>query len=324
MPRARIVQTINSLFQDAEYGFEAYAVMKDHPNMSRFVLFEGNPTNGIVRNQINFKEQVKNSIVDYIRGEYLSDEAEYELAENIADNQRKFYVIEQDNSYKPFEMFRIAIDNGNTFQMEMRDNVQGFAFMFKRGDIKMWGYQHLYAVTIPNKAKKNWLSVQEAEVFKEIDTPMLPIAKKVNLLVIGNEIITKDISLMQRQFGFETFVRNSAAKVVGDINELGLITNVDKLIAYAERNQLTYAKKMMRIRHSAVLKLPAEDLLNKVSTLPRWSGKFVIDGKHIVLNTYAHVESLIDLLDERYTRSDVTGEEYSTDVKQIAPPIEYK
>ena len=40
-----------------------------------------------------------------------------------------------------------------------------------------------------------------------------------------------------------------------------------------------------------------------------------------VLNIYAHVELLIDLLDERYTRSDITDEEYDTDVKKVAEPV---
>lgn len=316
MPKTRVTQALNDMFHDVEYGFEAFVIMKNDSIMERFVLFEGNPKIPPEENSANFKEQVKNSIVDYIREEFLADDAEYELVENIADNQKKFYVIEQDDSYKPFEMLKMATDHMGTFSMKAQNNVQGLAFMFKRGDIKIWGYQHIYAVTIPNKAKKNWLSIQDAEVFKELKLPLFPIARKVNLLVIGDEIITKDISLMQRQFGFETFVRNSAVQVVNDINELGLVSNMDKLAAYVGRNQLTYAKKMMRIKHSAVLKM-----LNKVQTLPRWAGKFVIEDNHIVLNTYGHVENLIDLLDERYTRSDVTGEEYSTDVKKIAPPI---
>ena len=321
MPKTRIVQAINTMFADSEYGFEAYVVMKDVPVMRRIVLFEGSPTREQDGSH-NFKDEVKKSTVDYVKEEYLSEEAEYELAENIADNQRKFYVIQQNPSYMPFEIFTVDADNSNVFSMELRDSVKGFAFMYRRGDAKIWGYQHLYAVTIPNKAKKNWLSIQDSEVFKEIDIPMLPIAKKVNLLVIGDEIITKDISLMQRQFGFESFVKNSAKKVADDISELNIITNMEKLTAYIDRNQLTYAKKMMRIRRSAVLKMPTADLLNRVRTLPRWSGKFVLENNRIVLNTYVHVESLIDLLDERYTRSDVTGEEYSTDVKRIAPPVE--
>ena len=32
-------------------------------------------------------------------------------------------------------------------------------------------------------------------------------------------------------------------------------------------------------------------------------------------------EGLIVLLDERYTRSDVTNQEYDTDVKRVAKPV---
>lgn len=44
--------------------------------------------------------------------------------------------------------------------------------------------------------------------------------------------------------------------------------------------------------------------------------------KKFVLNTYEQVENLIDLLDERYTRSDVTDEEYDTGVKKWIAPVE--
>lgn len=81
---------------------------------------------------------------------------------------------------------------------------------------------------------------------------------------------------------------------------------------------------MMRIGSSKVLDLTQEQLMNKVNTLPRWQGKFSFnqDTHQIVLNTYKEVESLIDLFDERYTRSDVTDTEYDTDVKTVAQPTE--
>ena len=48
-----------------------------------------------------------------------------------------------------------------------------------------------------------------------------------------------------------------------------------------------------------------------------WKDKFEENQEGlIVLNTYQQVEDLIDLLDERYTRSDVTNQEYDTDVKR--------
>ena len=57
-----------------------------------------------------------------------------------------------------------------------------------------------------------------------------------------------------------------------------------------------------------------------------WKDKFEENQEGlIVLNTYQQVEDLIDLLDEteeeRYTRSDVTNQEYDTDVKRVAKPV---
>lgn len=322
MLKDRIIHVINNMFQNTEYGFEAFVIMKNDNTLKRLVLFEGSPLTLPGQASESFKEKVNTTIAESISEEYLAGDAEYEPAENIADNQNKFYVIEQTDDYRPFDMLSTPINNLRTFNMTDRDNAQGLLFMFKRGDIKIWGYQHMYAVTVPNKSRKSWLSIQQTETFKEMILPLFPIAMKVNLLIIGQEIITKDISLMQRQFGFETFIRNSAQTVIGDVSEIGLVENIEKLSLYVERSRLTYAKKMMRIKHSAVLRMSSEQLLGKVQTLPRWSGKFVIDNNRIVLNTYGHVENLIDLLDERYTRSDVTGEEYSTDVKKVAPPIE--
>lgn len=80
---------------------------------------------------------------------------------------------------------------------------------------------------------------------------------------------------------------------------------------------------MMRIGTSRVFNLTKEQLIEKINTLPRWHDKFSVNKNtnQIILNTYGEVESLIDLFDKRYTRSDVTDTEYDTDVKTVAQPM---
>ena len=82
---------------------------------------------------------------------------------------------------------------------------------------------------------------------------------------------------------------------------------------------------MMRAMNSPVLSMTAEALFLKVSTVERWKGKFKdpVDGK-IPIETFKEVESLIDLLDERYTVSEITGQEYDTDVKKKAEEADPK
>lgn len=79
---------------------------------------------------------------------------------------------------------------------------------------------------------------------------------------------------------------------------------------------------MMRVNSSKVFELNKEKLIEKIKETSRWKGIFDTDtnSNEIILNTFRDVENLIDLFDERYTRSDFTDTEYDTYVKSVAQP----
>lgn len=64
--------------------------------------------------------------------------------------------------------------------------------------------------------------------------------------------------------------------------------------------------------------------IERIANVDRWRGKFIVNEEDntIDLQTYVHVERFIDLLDERYTKSEITDTEYDTDVKKEASPVE--
>lgn len=320
MLKSRITESIKEIFKDKEYKFEVYISMKDGIQLKRMVLFEGNPQQQL--DNKNFKRCVQDSIEEVIKNKFLNEDMQYDLAENIADNQKKFYVIKQDNSYEPFSIVKTPIKSIDKFSINDRDNSEGILFKFMRDSLCIWAYQHIYPTSIPNKNKKAFYSVEQGDTFIGMDKPMFPISKKVDILLINNEIITSDISLMERSFKFQGFIMTNANKSIESISKLGLVANLGKLTDYIGRSKLSYAKKMMRIKNSRVLQMTSTELLRSVQKLPRWKGKFEIDKEHIILNTYSQVESLIELLDETYTRSDVTGEEYKTDAKKWVKPVD--
>lgn len=157
-------------------------------------------------------------------------------------------------------------------------------------------------------------------VFEEQRENLLTIAKKIDIIVMNNHLITSNTTLLQKYFGFQDYVYQTAQQTIQCIVQKNLVKNTEKLAEYISRGKSKYAKKMMRIGSSKVFDLTQEQLINKINTLPRWQGKFNFnqDTNEIVLNTYKEVENLIDLFDERYTRSDVTDTEYDTDVKSVA------
>lgn len=147
--------------------------------------------------------------------------------------------------------------------------------------------------------------------------------KKIDILIIDSYLITDNNKLLQNNFGFQNYIYQSAEQTISNITATQIVSNPAKLTEYIGRGKPKYAKKMMRIGTSKVLLLSADELFHKIKTVDRWKNTFNIDEStnQIVLNTYSEVESLIDLFDERYTRSDITDTEYDTDVKTIAQPI---
>ena len=305
-----------SSFTDSPSGFEVYLITKSEPCLKKMSFLE-NSTN-------NLRYKLRDGIVQVLRNKYLSDEAEYALIDRIADEQRKLYIIPISENYNPLAVLNTP---AGIFRKEDVGEATGIAFMIRLDNRVMWAYQHLWSIMVPNKSRKHKLgrliSGSKGDMFEECTEPIITFAEKVDLLVIENYIIASDYKLLQNQFGFYDYIRMSAEKTICAIQEKGLVANINKLTEYAQRGngRPKYAKKLMRIADSTVLKMNRNKLWENIHKSKRWNGKIKEENGQFVLETYTQVENLIDLLDERYTRSDITEEEYDTEVKQIAEPI---
>ncbi len=316
-----------SLVLDNDNGFESYVKLKKDPHIKKIILTEGDPISLID----NFKIKVKNIIKDSIKSLYLETDIEYSSISNIADNQNKFYSIPMDERYEPFSMVKIPVNDISIFKMDERDDVEGYLFKFKiNSGEEIWAYQHLYPMTIPNKKNKNVLmkiiQKDNVDIFVEMSEKLLTISKNIDCLIVKSlenqpddfvyNIITKNINLMEKHFGFEEYIRMSAINVANSIAELNLISNPDKLLEYIGNTNKKYSKIILRIQNSPVFNYDNIYLRNKINSLQRWENCFVFDEKNMIkLNSKKEVETLIDFLDERYTRSEVTEVEYDTKVK---------
>ena len=324
MPKERITAEIKNIL-DSDCGFDIYIAMKDEDTLiKRFVLDEGSPTeaNG-------FKARIRNSIETTIQNRFLSEDSQYSDGDNLADEQNRFYVMKQNDDYQPFQYLKIPDEQITSFRLEDKNNADALLFKYiiqRNGEAKtLWAYQKIQPASIPNK-KKNYYqlipkSQEQPDVFREMKEQMFMITQAVDVLILGDEIITDKIKLMERHFGLETFVRASAKRAAETITTVGLIGNNDKLMDYVQRPNKKYARKMMQIHRFPVAAMSKEGLLEKLHTVERWKNVFEIQQNQVYLRNFTDVEQVIDLFTERYTRSDVTGQEYDTFVKDKAEPV---
>ena len=324
LPKERLVTKIQKILQD-RFGFDVYIAMKnDEEAIKRFVLYEGNPgsDNG-------FKGRIRNSIVDTIQKKFLSDDSEYAMAESIADNQHKFYVIEQDELYKPFDFLTVPDENIINFSLKDKDKADAVLFKFSKyiDDqlVVLWAYQKIQPSAIPNKKKLHFqfrAQVERPDVFEEMTDQMFMITQNVDLLVLDNEIITENISLLERHFGFEEFIRAAGERAVESIVAGQLVNNIQKLQEYVHRPNRKYSKKMMQIQQYPIVSLPKSELLRRIKETDRWKGVFEINENGINLRNFSDVEKLIDLFSDRYTKSIIVpDQEYDTSVKEAIPCV---
>lgn len=306
----------------SQCGLDAYVVKKSSPKLKRMCLSEETNEQGK-----NFRTLLKEMFFEILEQQFLSEESEYADGSRLADNQHKYLIFEQGNDFQPFTYLSDSSEIEDFTEEDLSD-ASGLIFSVRKGEETLWIYQHLWSIMVPNKKKTNRMArlmrFEDQIVFSEQRESLLTIANKIDILILDNHLITNNTSLLQKNFGFQDYIYQSAQQTVQCIVGKNLVENVDKLSEYISRGKPKYAKKMMRISTSRVFDLTQEQLINKVNTLPRWQGKFNFNQEtnQIVLNTYGEVENLIDLFDERYTRSDVTDTEYDTDVKTIAQPAE--
>ena len=312
---------LSSMDTDQKHcGFDAFVVMKETPKLKSMSLSEKTNNDGKT-----FREVLKEMIFSVINECFLSPDAAYVDGSRLADDQRKFLIINQSGAFTPFS-FLTTDDDVDVFSMSDLPNASGLIFKIRKGSDTIWCYQHLWSIMVPNKKKTNVMTrifnFENQTMFEEQTDRLLTISRKIDILIINGHLITSNTTLLQKSFGFQNYIYQSAAQAVSSITEKGLVSNVEKLTEYISRGKPKYAKKMMRIGNSRVLSLSTEELLAKIKTVARWKDKFNIDEatNQIVLKTYAEVEDFIDLFDERFTRSDITDTEYDTDVKTIAKP----
>ena len=317
MDKAEIVNKLKPLVERPDRcGFEAFLVTRNEPKLRKLDL-----------SIANLHLHLKRNITAVIQERYLDEDAIYTKVDNIADNQVKFYIIEQNDEYKPLDVNAWEKDE---FIEDQLNEFMGFFFHFRYAQQDVWCYQNRRSTTITNRKKSSTVTrIMHFEggcFFEEQNEKIVNFAHAIDILVLDGNLITSDVGLLERSFDFQVFIHQRAKEAAEKVAETSLFSGMDKLNDYLSsdtKSHRAYRKKMMKAIDSPVLEMTSDALIDKVTTLPRWKGKFraPINGM-IPIDSVKEIEAMIDLLCERFTVSPVTGQEYDTEVKKKAEKIE--
>lgn len=290
---------------DTNCGVEIYVCLKNDEQIFYIEKM-------VSRNEL--KDRVRAIVLDVLREQYLDDDAEYGDISDVIDNKKMVYVLEQSEEYCPFSTLGDNLDVISTFEEKNIERVLGFIFKINLNSKKIFAYQQAY-VGSRLQAKNVLRIMQKEDVFQIVEKEMLKIDKRVELVIVDNTILVRNVKVLQDYFGFQLFVRNQAQSVISKLEKLDILGDIDVLKECQNGEKLTISKKLMKIKNSPVLEMDKDELIRKIPLIPRYRGIIHIEDGKIRTSTKKDVDNLLKLLNDDIVKSELTDKEYDSTSK---------
>lgn len=262
------------------------------------------------------KDRVCKLALEILQDQYMAEDIEFCDIMEIADNKKVIYTLNQNDEYRPFSMLKDGLENVGIFDEKNIEKVLGFLFKLNFNSKKLFVYQQAY-VGSKLQVKNTLRIIQKDDVFEIVEKEMLKIDKRGELVILDDLILVKNVKVLQDYFGFQTFVRTQAQKVITKLQELDILEDTELLKKYQEGEKLTVSKKLMNIKKSPVLEMDKESLLQRIPEIPRYKDIIHIENGKIRVKTKKDMDSLLKLLNDDYVKSELTEKEYDSSYKKL-------
>lgn len=313
MGTAAFKSTINNIMSSGtKHGLSVFAWLEvdSQPRLKKFLIDE------------NLRNQLIKMLDKEVRDRYLTDDIEIDSSDNIEDKRRVLYEFQQTETYAPFGIINGWREVSEQYVEADQKHLRGLLFRVNRNDDDIWIYQRMYNVSLVKRSKSLLATVGKTNTYVLMDSDVLRIDPRIDVLVMGSVFYSSNIALLQKSFGFDSHIRSEAEKTIQLIDELGVVSDTEKIMAFGDKETLSNAKKLMKAKNSPVLKMEKKDLLMKLRKHPRYKDKFKIQNNQILINSQRDAGEFIKMLNDDILRSELTDREYDSPSKKILEPLD--
>lgn len=165
------------------------------------------------------------------------------------------------------------------------------------------------------------INLQENELFTKVDSELVRISKKIDVLYINKELYICNLEMLESFFKFNKFIQSEAKKSIDTIKSINLLENYSKL--EKAKDKIPIARKLATAsKNSQVLnllkdkKIEKNDVLNFVKNNSSYFDMKIKDKK-LVVETAKEVNSFMKLLMDPLVVSELTKLTYESTNKDL-------
>jgi hypothetical protein len=306
MNREQLLERL-SYFLDTENGIGAalYFVLNEGgENIIRFADIENDA-----------KAELLSRFLAYVREKFTDNHDLHYLDVSQAD-ERKNAVYKYDIDERPVGLDileEILVDGERApfnFNEHALENLQGYLITIGNEGNQIALYKKHHPINLLKRDR--FLLVPSNQRLVALDKDAIAIDKSFDFMMIDGNLIVLKLNILERFFGFEEVIRTQAQQAIASVEAIALLEDIEQLNELA--GSLANARKLMKIRSSPVLRVPANSVINFINNHPELTGKigFNDDNTRVRLTTIESKKLFLKLLNDDYLFSQLTELQYDS------------
>lgn len=265
------------------------------------------------------QQKLKDRFIASIREAFILNDGFHFMDISDAD-ERKNVIYNYDLDEKPesLNIINEVLQNGDRatfrFNEQSLHNLQAYIIIIGDEVNKIALYKKNHPVNLLYQDRFLLIPISNTR-FVPVEQDAIVIDKNFDFMEIDNDLLILKLNTLERFFGYEEVVRTHAQNTLQIIEANQLLDSMEPLNTLVQ--DITNAKKLMKIRNSPVLNVPAANVINFIRNHPELTGRihFNADETRISLDTGVSKKLFLKLLNDDYLFSQLTELQYDTYAK---------
>ncbi|VXA78696.1 MULTISPECIES: anti-phage protein KwaB [Aeromonas] len=182
-------------------------------------------------------------------------------------------------------------------------------------------YQYIHRTALWTSGKGVFFTTHKTRVVKMTDD-VLRLNNNFIFAKIGKSYLINNINAFEKELGFDKIIHAKAEQYCSSIESRGLVNNLEKFNKRL-KNETHFARKFVKVfKNSAVIEqeLSNEEIISFAMSKSFYENKLKLteDGNQFDLNSIQRCSYFLQLLDDEFLKSELTGMNYIARAKDRA------
>ena len=263
----------------------------------------------------DLQTELRNRFLEYIQDKFVNNE-DLSLMDIRTADERKNVVFNYDLDERPdgLELLNEVLAHQQQpvfrFNEDELSSIKGYLITLGSAANKIALYKKHHPVNLLRQDR--FLLYKDNERLAKVPGEVIALDRSFDFMLIADQLFILNLGTLERHFGFDDVIRAQAQQAIEIIAAGNLLENAEAIEDFAQN--LTNARKLMRLRNSPVLQLPVANVIDFIRHHPELSQKirFNAEENRINLDTGVSKKHFLKLLNDDYLFSQLTALYYDS------------